>query len=248
MSGMMPLITLGFLVAFADPQLDAAKIVERAIAARGQPDAKEDAVFKVSGAQKATPRGGEPRLSRYTDTSQGADRNRREIVWSEDGRTMHQVTVKDGDRHWSSLNGVLVPNLTPAPVTTAGEAVHLGDVGRLAALSDRKLYRLELLSVGEVEGEACDRVRVKSEGRPDIDLAFSAKTHLLRRWTMRRMCEDGERREATEVLSAYKTFSGLKMATSRKLSLGGDVMLREETVESVEFLPADRAGDLFTRP
>ncbi len=248
MFDMMPLVTLGLLVCLADPRPDADKVVERAIVARGKPDAKDDAVFKVSGAQKATPRGGESRLSRYTNTSQGADRNRSETVWSEDGWSMHQVTVNDGDRYWSSLNGVLVPNLTPAPVTTAGEAVHLGNVGRLAALSDRKLYRLELLAAEEVEGEACDRVRVKSEGRPDIELAFSAKTHLLRRWTMRRMCEDGERREATEVLSAYKTFSGLKMATSRKLSLGGDVMLREKTVESVEFLPADQVGDLFTRP
>ena len=248
MYGMMPFVTLGLLVAFADPQLDAAKIVERAIAARGKPDAKGDTVFKVTGVQRATPRGGEPRLARYTDMSQGADQGRSEVVWTEDGRTMHQVTVKNANQYWSSLNGLLVPNLTPAPAATAVEAVYLGDVGRLAVLTDRKLYRLELLSAIEVEGEACDRVRVKSEGRPDIDLAFSAKTHLLRRWTMRRMCEDGERREATEVLSAYKAFSGVTMATRRRLTLGGDVMLRDETIESVEFLPADQAGDLFTRP
>ena len=38
---------------------------------------------------------------------------------------------------------------------------------------------------------------------------------------MRRMCEDGERREATEVLSAYKAFSGVTMATSRVLKKAG---------------------------
>lgn len=246
MSGLMPLLTLLILAAPAPP--DAAdKLIAQAVLAAGKPDLKGERINRVAGVQRVQFPGKPPTVSRFIDCNIGFDLGRNERRWTEDGREHVFVIVSADSRYKSSMNGGPFMPATPAQSAASKDALYLYGVIYLDDLTDRKLYRLEVLPPADVDGEACDRVRVKSDGREDIDLSLSAKTHLLRQWTTVKLCGDGVKRVAVETLSAHKVFSGVTMATVRKLRLHQD-MSRDETIESVEFLPADQAGDLFTRP
>ena len=245
---MFGMITLLIIAAPVAPPDAADELIARAIAAVGEPDLKGKVLVRVVGVDRVKFHGKPLTVSRHVFSGVGFELGRNEYRWTEGGREMVDVLVSADSRYKWSQNGSPFMPATPAQSAASQDALYFHIVIQLKALTDRKLYRLEVLPPADVDGEACDRVRVRSDAREDIDLSFGAKTHLLRQWTTVKLCGDGVKRVAVETLSGHKAFSGVTMATVRKMRLGEDNMLREKTIESVEFLPADQAGDLFTRP
>jgi hypothetical protein len=220
-----------------------ARIIERAIAARGAWNGKGEVAVRT------TTRWSEPstgKRSTGTHTVMPPDRFRGEESWTEGGREVRHVTVYDGKRGWESFDGI-TRECTPEELATLRALAAYDPADDLRGMTDAKRCKLSPLPDAQVEGEACVGVRVEEAGRPTADLYFSKRTHLLRKTAGRRPGPDGEMHDCWEVRSDYKDFEGRKFAT-RTVRQAGPFLTLQSTLEKVEYIPAADTAKLFTKP
>lgn len=223
------------------------RLVEQAVRARGVPAAAAVGVAaRVRGTIKDAEGGGDPYPFVSVDTSDDG-RYWTELLPTVNGRRVRKLAGSDGVRHWASRDGVFVP-LGPSDLALEGDTAYLKEASRLRALTDRKRFRLEAIPGADVGGRACTGVRVRSEGRPDLDLYLDAETHLLRKCAYDKLCADGKRQPFVSTLSDYKEFGGVKIPVKTHITVGGDAGSIEMVVASVEFVPLAQVEHLFKKP
>jgi hypothetical protein len=233
-------------------------------AARGDEEAEARAVLDRAMAAH----GGAEKLARYTAatmkirgrihnglgascdftgvTAGGPRRLRVEVNLTVLGRPLKSVQVLNGERGWMARNGQVRP-LSKEEMDEEGEHLHVGVVSHLVALRDKR-FRVAPLGEAQVNGRDAVGVRVRCEGRRDVNLYFHKMTGLLLRTEcLVKDLESGGRELMVETTyDDYRPVDGVQVA--HRFTIRRDSRLYVQS-EAVEVKVAEKLDDrLFARP
>jgi hypothetical protein len=236
------------LLLSAPPSGDTAgQVVERALRAIGRSDVPGPIAYKIRGVGLVTRQGVAQRPTRFEIVDARDGRFRTEYQATVNGQQVGEVGGWDGKAPWLSRNGSPV-HFTAAERAAADDRAYYKEVGMMYALSDEKRFRLELIPGAELDGAACPAVRVRSDGRPDVELYFDPMTHLPRKQVYDKLGTDGKRLRSVALGSEYKTFQGVNIPTKVETNVGGGADMTRLAVDAVEIVPVEKVEHLFKKP
>jgi hypothetical protein len=222
------------------PQDEAVRIIEKAVAAQGQPNTKGEVATRITGQWKVG-----NATNHYVSTFRPPNSLHVVQTWVVGEREERAVHVFDGKSGWKLAAGK-TSEFTSTELECMKEMNARGGILALENLTDPKQVRLTLLPELKEKDEVYVGVRVQREDCPDTYLYFSKRTYFLCGVTGKKRTPDGESQDVFEYRSEYKEFGG-KMFATRTTTKVGDVV-RVEEIEKVEFIPVKDVQHLFAKP
>jgi hypothetical protein len=147
--------------------------------------------------------------------------------------TVTEVQVMYKGRAWFNSEGRMIPLKEEV---LAGKRIeeYAREVRSLVTLRDGG-YSFEQIPSAKVEGKEALGVRVRRQGRPDIDLFFDKESGLLRKTAFKKADVAIE-----QLHSDYKEVGGAKVPHSMKIFAGGRLHIEEVWSEAEIVAPADK--------
>ena len=227
-------LTCGLLLATTVRAEDseAAKVIDKALKAHGNPSAKQAAVVWKGKGTFYGMGDGFP----YTGTwsIQSADKFKIEIdnVFS---------LIVNGDKGWFGDQ-----EMTKEQLEENRQGMHQNYVARLYPLKD-KAFALKLVGEGKVDDKPAVGVKVSSKGRRDVTLYFDKESGLLVKMEMQVKDEQsGEEKKQESFIKDYVTVDGVKLPSKMVIKRDGKVYVDGEMTEykTSEKLP----DETFAKP
>jgi len=173
--------------------------------------------------------------------SQMPNKSKAIINISVNGMQIEVVQAFDGDKGWVSVLG-MVKDAEKEEIEEHKRQIHIESVTNLFSLTEDKEFKLSTLGESKVGDTAVVGVQVTKKDRPDVNLYFDKKTHLLLKSEYRAMEPISKMEVAQEkIYSDYKELlPGVKMASKQIINNDGK---RYMELEMTEVTAVDRHDD-----
>jgi hypothetical protein len=191
------------------PPLEVRKIIERGIEAQGG----EHQLEKLSKPWRGKIKGKAGMLEITGETLQNSPTQSKIATVLHAGPLSTEVVViSNGDKTWRRIAG-FTTEITGKELEEMNDGKYRHHVQDLLPLLREPGIELSLLPVTPVSGQPAAGIRVRSTGHRDIDLYFDKGTGLVVK-TESRILQAGKPEIVLEkILSNYRDFDGLKLAT-----------------------------------
>lgn len=161
------------------------------------------------------------------------------------GRTLTLITVVNGDRAWTALDGTTQP-LDGTALEERKEEAYASEIELLTPLLDGKRFTLTALGEGRRDDRRLLGIRVAARGHKDLELYVDQSSHLLVRVARAVRGPDGKEVRQESVYNDFRDVGGLQHPHKMRIDHDGKKHAEMEIVE-LRLLERIDAGE-FAKP
>ncbi|HEV3145083.1 MAG TPA: hypothetical protein VGZ47_14430 [Gemmataceae bacterium] len=239
-------VALVFSGAARADDLDAQKVIDKAIAAHGGAEVlakNKDKAAMAKGKMNIDIMGG---LDSTLESFIGDDKFKHVMDLTIMGRNFNQVVCYDGKEMWIAVNGKVVMTIKGKDLDPLKEAIYSEKLAGLAFLKEKGI-EFSLIGESKLGEQELIGIRVSKKDHKDVNLHFDKKTGMLTKVESRNLdFQSGQEVAEERILQDYKDLDGQKQP--RRIIINRDGKKFVE-MELTEMKLVDKLDDsVFAKP